>query len=83
MRRLSRIAVSACFIVTASNAYAAPPLAISTQGWTITADQGRGVLSISQQNLGLVLQDVRINLADQNAILPWPGGRSSEPVNPN
>jgi hypothetical protein len=55
MRRLSRIAVSACFIVTASNAYAAPPLAISTQGWTITADQGRGVLSISQQNLGLVL----------------------------
>src|SRR5271156_2041216 len=70
MQRLLPIAVSALFIVGASNAEAAAPLAIRSQGWTITADQERSVLSISQQNLGIVLQDVGINLGDQNAILP-------------
>ncbi len=70
MRRLLPIAASAFFIFAASNAHAAAPLSITSQGWTITADRERGVLSISQQNLGIVLQDVRINLGDQNAILP-------------
>src|SRR5271156_4391313 len=73
MQRLLPIAVSAFFIVGASNAGAAAPLAIHSQGWTITADQERSVLSISQQELGIVLQDVRINIGDQNAILPLTG----------
>src|ERR1700691_6525469 len=70
MGRLLPIAASAFFIFAASNAHAAAPLSISSQGWTITADRERGVLSISQQGLGMVLQDVRINLGDQNAIPP-------------
>jgi len=70
MQSLLPIAVSAFFIVGTSNAHAAEPLAIHSQGWTITADQERSVLSISQQELGIVLQDVRINLGDQNAIQP-------------
>jgi hypothetical protein len=69
MQSLLPIAVSALFIVAASNAEAAP-LVLSNQDWTITADQERGVLSISQQELGTVLEDVRINLGDQNAIVP-------------
>ena len=82
MQRLLPIAVSAFFIVGASNADAAEPLAIHSQGWTITADQERNVLSISQQELGIVLQDARINLGDQNAILPLTGW-SAEQANPS
>ncbi len=73
MQRLLPIAVSAFFIVGASNADAAEPLAIHSQGWTITADQERSVLTISQQELGIVLQDVRINVGDQSAIQPLTG----------
>ncbi len=70
MQSLLSIAVSAFFIVAAGNAHAAAPLAISSQGWTITADREQSVLSISQENLGVVLRDVRINLEDQKTIVP-------------
>jgi hypothetical protein len=72
MQRLLPIAVSAFFMVAVSSAHA-EPLAISSQDWTISADGQRGVLSISQQELGIVLQDVRINLGDQNTIQPLTG----------
>jgi hypothetical protein len=73
MGSLLPIGVSALFLIAASSAHAATPLAISNQGWTITADRGRSVLSISQQDLGIVLQDVRINLGDQNGVQPLTG----------
>ena len=70
MQRLLPIAVSAFFMVGASNARAAAPLSISSQDWTISADQERGVVSISQKDLGIVLQDVRIYLGDQTRFSP-------------
>src|SRR5579863_4707550 len=70
MRRLLLIAVSVFFMTAIANAHAAAPLAISSQGWTIAADGEQGVVSISQQNLGVVLRNVRINLREDNAILP-------------
>ena len=73
MRSLLPIVVSAFLIIAADHAHAAAPLAISSQGWTITADRERSVFSISQQDLGMVLRDVRINLGDQAAILPLTG----------
>src|ERR1700693_5992390 len=73
MRSLLPIAISALLMIATGSAHAAAPLAISNQGWTITADGGGGALSISQQDLGIVLRDVRINLGDQNAILPLTG----------
>jgi hypothetical protein len=73
MRSLLPIGLSAFILVAAGKAHAAAPPAISNQGWTITADQQRSVLSISQQDLGIVLQDVRMNLADQNGVLPLTG----------
>ena len=73
MGRLVPITLSAFFIVGAGNAHAAASIAISSQGWTITADPERSVLSLSQESLGTVLKDVRINLGDQNAILPLTG----------
>ena len=73
MRSLLPIGVSAFFLIATGNAHAAAPPAISNQGWTITADRERSVLSISQQDLGIVLQDVRINLGDQNGVLPLTG----------
>jgi hypothetical protein len=70
MQYLFKIAVSAFSLMATSNAHAAAPLSITNQGWTITADAKQGVVSISQQNLGVVLRDVRINLKEQNTILP-------------
>jgi hypothetical protein len=73
MQRLLATAVSAFLIVGTSNAYAAAALSISSQDWTVSADQEQGVLSISQKDLGIVLQDVRLNLGDQSAIKPLTG----------
>src|ERR1700744_4419259 len=73
MRRLLPIGVSAFFLIVTGNADAAATPAINNQGWTITADPDRNVLSISQQDLGVVLQDVRMNLADPNGVQPLTG----------
>jgi Melibiase/Alpha galactosidase C-terminal beta sandwich domain len=73
MERLLPIAAWACFFVATGSARAAGPVAIRSQGWTVTADPERSVLGVSQENLGVVLQDVRINLEGQNAILPLTG----------
>ena len=82
MQSLLPIAVSAFFIVAANNAHAAAPLTISSQDWTITADQEHGVLSISQHDLGIVLKDVRMNVGDQSAVVPLTGW-SAEQTNPS
>ena len=70
MRYLFKFAVSALSLMASGNAYAAAPLTIIHQGWTIAADAEQGVVSISQQNLGELLRNVRINLQEQNTILP-------------
>ena len=70
MRDLFKIAMLALSMMATSNAHAAAPLTITHQGWTIAADGEQGVMSISQQNLGLVLRNVRINLKAQNTIVP-------------
>ncbi len=77
MRRLLPIAVSAFFIVVANHAHGAAPVAIHNQGWTITADQEQSVLSISQQELGIVLKDVRISVGDQ-PLTGWSAEQTSQ-----
>lgn len=44
-----------------------------SQGWTITADRERSVLTLTQQTLGVVLKDVRINLQNGHELLPVTG----------
>ena len=70
MQNLLAVTASVFFMLGGGAAHAAASITVSDQGWTITADRDHGVLSIAQQNLGIVLQDVRINLEDQNAMQP-------------
>jgi hypothetical protein len=73
MGRFSFLAVAVLTLV-ASRAAAGAPVVIRSQGWSITADRERAVLSIAQDNLGLLLEDVRINVEDVrglSALTDW------------
>jgi hypothetical protein len=37
-------------------------VSVSSDGWTITADKERAALKISRENLGTVLEEIRLNL---------------------
>ncbi len=65
--------VFSSFFMAVHAADAAAPLAVSNLGWTITADQDRGVLSIAQGSLGILLENVRINVSDRDALVPLTG----------
>jgi hypothetical protein len=55
-------------------------VAVTSQGWSIIADRDRSVLTISQQKLGVVLKDVRINLENGSelvAVAGWSVDRGS------
>jgi hypothetical protein len=60
MKRSLVTAVLIVGMVGSGSAKANEPITISSFGWTITADLDRGVLSISQESLGTVLQNVHI-----------------------
>ena len=60
--RRSLIAVATLVLIVASAAKAEVPVEISSQGWTISANPELNALSISQERLGLVLQNVRLNV---------------------
>jgi hypothetical protein len=55
MKRLSLTAAMVAIIIAGCSAKAEDPVAIRSFGWTIVADQTRGVLRISQDDLGVVL----------------------------
>src|SRR6202012_89382 len=46
---------------------------MSNQGWTITADPAQSTLSIANKGLGVILQNVRINLDSEHALHPLTG----------
>jgi hypothetical protein len=47
------------------------PLTLAREGWTLTADGERGLLTVSHDRLGAVLQDVRLNLRSTDGLRPW------------
>lgn len=57
------------------------PFSVSGGGWTITADEAKGVLTVSQDKLGTVLNDIRMNLVDGQRLKPlnhWSAEKMSE-----
>jgi hypothetical protein len=53
---------------------AAEPISFNHQGWKITADVEKGVMIIAHEKLGIVLQDVKLNLLGKNGtsvLAPW------------
>jgi hypothetical protein len=54
--------------VAAGGAKATNSVTVSGEGWTITADGKEGVLTISYDNLGTVMDQVRLNLPDDHGL---------------
>jgi hypothetical protein len=62
--------VIVAFILSAHLALAASaaPVTQSSNGWTVTADGEHGVLTVSRDGLGTVLNEVHLNLEDQHRL---------------
>ncbi len=58
------------FILTAQAAWAASaaPVTQSSHGWTVTADGEHGVLAVSRDGLGTILNEVHLNLQDEHGL---------------
>jgi hypothetical protein len=57
------------------------PITVSSEGWTVTGDGQKGVISITYENLGAVLKDLRLNLRGQHGLQPlksWSVGKVGE-----
>jgi hypothetical protein len=71
MSRISSLLVFAVLAVAGGRAEAADPLVLTREGWTVTADGERGLLTVSHDKLGTVLQNVRLNVASEHGLRPW------------
>jgi hypothetical protein len=63
--------ISAVLTAAGGAAEAQAPVTLVRDGWTVTADGGRGLLTVSHDRLGTVLQDVRLNLRGEQGFAPW------------
>jgi hypothetical protein len=60
---------------------AGTPVTVSSDGWTVSGDGQQGVISITYENLGTVLKDVRLNLRGQHGLQQlkgWSVGKVGE-----
>ena len=64
--------VAVVFILGARVADAGAPLTLVRDGWTVTADADRGLLTVAHDRLGPVLRDVRLNRLGDRGAIPWP-----------
>lgn len=48
-------------------------VALSSSGWTITANPELGVLSLAHDSLGLVMKEIRLNLKSKHGLIPLKG----------
>ena len=71
MRPCASLLISAVIAVGGVVAEAGPPVAVTQDGWTVTADGERGLLTVSYDRLGTVLQNVRLNLRGEHGLVPW------------
>ncbi|HXK11055.1 MAG TPA: glycoside hydrolase family 36 protein [Vicinamibacteria bacterium] len=71
MSRCLPVLFSAVLAGGGAAAEAGPPLTVAHHGWTITADGERGVVAVSHERLGPVLQSVRLNLRGELGRSPW------------
>jgi len=71
MSRYFPLLVSAALAAAGAAAEAGPPLTLTHDGWTVTADGDRGLLAVSQDRLGPVLQNVRLELRGEHGLRPW------------
>jgi alpha-galactosidase len=69
MTRCIYLAISILAFVLAAGAQSSNPVSVASNGWTATADGGQGVLTVSRDNLGVVMEGVRLNLRGPHGLL--------------
>jgi hypothetical protein len=57
-------------VLSAAQILWAKPVTIANSGWTISADDAIGQLTISHSTLGVVLQNVQLNLRNHGSLIP-------------
>ena len=71
MRPRALLLISAVLAVGGVVAEAGPPVGVTQDGWTVTADGERGLLTVSHERLGTMLQNARLNLRGEQGLVPW------------
>ena len=71
MSPYASLLISAVLSAGAVEAGAGTPLALTRDGWTVTADGERGLLTVSHDRLGTLLQNARLNLQGGHGLSPW------------
>jgi len=63
--------VAVMFALVGRAADAGAPVVLVRDGWTVTADGDRGLLTVAHERLGPVLRDVRLNREGDRGAIPW------------
>jgi Melibiase/Alpha galactosidase C-terminal beta sandwich domain len=65
------VSVLAAVALAAAAEPSAAQVSLSSEGWTVTAEGERGVLTIAHDGLGAVIQDARPSLEAERGPRPW------------
>ncbi len=71
MRPYASLLISAGLVGTGLSAEAGPPVTLTGNGWTVAADGEQGLLTVSHDRLGTVLEEARLNLGGDHGPVPW------------
>ena len=62
MAKFHSVALAVVLSIAGLWAQVETPISVSGDGWTVTADGEKGVLTFARDNLGVVMKDVQLNL---------------------
>src|SRR5215472_12758507 len=62
MAKFQLVALAVVLSIAGVWAQAETPISVADDGWTVTADGEKGVLTFTRDNLGVVMKDVPLNL---------------------
>ena len=68
MRTVYVTIIGMLLVASVARAQPGTPITVSSAGWTVTADGDQGVLTVSRENLGTILQEVRLNLRGRHGL---------------
>jgi hypothetical protein len=71
MSPYTSLLISAVLAGTGLSAEAGTPVSLAADGWTVAADGEQGLLTVSHDRLGTVLESARLNLRGEHALAPW------------
>jgi Melibiase/Alpha galactosidase C-terminal beta sandwich domain len=69
-RKFSLLMISVGVAISAAPVKVSGQVTVISEGWTVTADGDKGLLSVSREDLGTVLQGVRLNLRGEHGLQP-------------